>query len=227
MVSDAYDSQMHEAFLYPTKTIMSEKDGEWFDTSQMQGPGDWLEWLGGTMGDLAPSMAFSIGAGILGGMAGGAAGTAATANPVGGAAGAAGGARRGFIGGMNRKMVEGFIAKQVEKSVAKGIERGVATKLAERRLPDTRVERWVRFSARPLPRLGGTFSRPFDHFNQKPLQEGLDPETARLRSFDEASGTLAVATGLASGLIERLGGVESKVLDNILGKGQARLQTRR
>ena len=44
---------MRQASLYPTKTIMSEKEGEIFDFSQVNDLGSAVDWVQGTMGDLS------------------------------------------------------------------------------------------------------------------------------------------------------------------------------
>jgi len=195
---DSYKESMRQASLYPTKTIMSEREGEWFDFSQIKGPGDAIDWVQGTMGDLFPSMAFGLVSGGVGALVGSAAGAAT----------------KGMAASLSKKFIEG----QVQKQLAKGVGREVAEKYAQTTAMRMAGGAMGQVLGTQLLETGGNFAQAVDHFSAKFEADGLDPETARLRAFDEASGTLAAVTGLAAGLVERLGG-SARLLDAALGKG--------
>lgn len=194
---DAYKEQMRQASLYPTKTIMSEKEGEFFDFSQVNDLGSAIDWVQGTMGDLFPSMAVGIASGGIGALGAGAMGAASK--------------------GIASNVAKGFVAKQVERLSLKGIVGEEAKRIAMRNL-SIRGGAFGQVMGTALMETGGNFAQAVDHFTAKFVEQGMDEQTARLRAMDEASAGLAMATGLASGLVERLGGA-SRLLDGILGKG--------
>jgi hypothetical protein len=197
---DIYKEQMRQASLNPTKSLLSEKPGEWIN-DELQGPEDYLDAIGGTLGNLAPSMAVGL---ISGGL--GAAGGALAKEGV-----------KGAFGYFVKNQAQRMIAKGLVKDV---VENGV-TKVAAQQVAEGMAKKYVggRVGAilgTAMMESSGSFSEAVDHMRQKFLAEGMAPEDALLKATEEASGALAMGTGLAAGLVEIFGG-NIRLLDMVLG----------
>ena len=221
-----YEESMHEASLYQTPTIMSEKEGEWFDFSQIKGPGDAYDFFMGTLGDIAPSMAFSLFGASLGALGGSAlapgAGTVAGA-ATGAAAGLTSAGQKKLLGAITGKLVDRMAKKETTRLLASGAltreaAEAVARKTAEKYATRTAGGLAGQVLSTAMLESGGNFMESVDNKAKKFIAEGYDPDAAKIMAMDEASLVANVGLGLASGGVELLGGM-SRLLNKILGPG--------
>ena len=197
---DVYQEQMRQASLNPTKSLLSQQEGKWIN-EELQTPEDYLDAIAGTLGNLVPSMAVGLISGGTGAIAGGV-------------------MKEGVKGALGY-----FVKNQAQRLVAKGIVsdvvEGGVTKLAASQVAEGMAKKYVggRVGAilgTALMEGSGSFADTVNHMRDKFLAEGLAPEEALLKATDEASGMLAMGTGLAAGMVEIFGG-NIRLLDMVLG----------
>jgi len=197
---DVYQEQMRQASLNPTKSLLSQEEGKWVN-EELQTPEDYLDAIAGTLGNLVPSMAVGLISGGTGALVGGM-------------------AKEGVKGAMSY-----FVKNQAQRLIAKGIVgdvvEGGVTKVAATQVAEAMAKKYV--GGRVGAILGtammegsGSFADTVDHMRNKFLAEGMSSEEALLKATDEASGMLAMGTGLAAGMVEIFGG-NIRILDMVLG----------